>query len=222
MNYLQICQEVNTLTGMQGVFSSASGATGYQATLAKMVQNAWIDIQSLRNDWPFMRDSLTFNTVADQSEYTLTEMFGVGVTQDINVWVPNMVTYTTSGQLVPLKEVGYNYYNLMQISSQQSTAPSKFAIDPVDKHFYINPPDAVYSITAHYFTKPVTLSSNTDTPSLPSAYHKAIVYRAVADFSVFLGNPNNYQSYMQKADAMLGNILRTEYPPKWAKVKGIV
>jgi len=221
MNFLQICQEVNTMCGMQGSMSTAYGATGYQATLAKAVINAWIDIQNLRREWRFMRKSVTFNTVTSQYEYTLTNIFGPGNPQDIALWVPGMVYYASGDANMPLYMYEYDAYKHYDIAAQSNSTPYVYAADPIDRHLYINPPDGIYSITAHYWRTPQILSANTDTPVLPVQFHRAIVYRAAADFAAFMGNVNEYQVYTQKADSMIGSIMRTEVPAKRVKPKGI-
>ena len=221
MTFLQMCKEVNTLCGMQGNYVSASGATGYQATLAQMVINAWIDIQSLRKDWHFMRTSRTFNTVIGTTEYSLTTIWG-GSTVDLAYWVPGMILYTDSNSFdTQLREFSYNAYILNEVEQQSNTLPELFAQDPVDKHLWLNPPSIVGTITCHYQTLPITLSANTDVPTLPAQFHKAIVYRAAADMAAFMGNGSTYQLYTQKADAMIGSLLRSENPGVKVRTEGI-
>ena len=212
MNYLQICQEVNNLVGLQGTFSSASAATGMQATLAQMVKSAWIDIQAYRKDWHFMRSSLTFNTVENTCEYSRATILG-GATDTIANWVPGMILYTDSDSYdTPLREVSYDYYVRYDYTEADASLPQIFAQDPVDKHLWINKPSGAYTITCHFISYPVDLTNNTDIPTLPIELHRAIVYRAAADMAAFLGNINGYQVYQQKADQMLGSVLRAENP----------
>lgn len=221
MNFLQMCQEVNTLVGLQGTFSSASAATGMQATLAQMVANAWIDIQTLRKDWHFMRSSVSFNTVQGTVEYSLTTMFG-GSAVDIANWIPGGIYYTDSNSFdTPLRQITYDQYVERDIAQADQQLPAQFAQDPVDKHLWLNPPLSAYTITCHYVANPVTLSGNADVPLLPTSFHKAIVYRAATDMAAFLGNGNAYALYQQKADAMIGSLLRSENPGQRVVTMGI-
>jgi hypothetical protein len=223
MNFLQLCQKANTLSGLQGVVSNAATATGYQATLVEFVAQAWIDIQDLRKDWPFMRDSVSFTTTASQSEYTLLQIFGVDVSQTIARWVPNMILYIDSNSYsTALLQYTYDQYVYQDIAQQDTGLPNRYAEDPVDKHLYINPPDSTYNITAHFYTLPVRLSGNTDTPTLPLSYHMLIAYQGAAHMAAYMGNSNLFQINQQKATAMIGMLMRSELPAKKMYVRGIV
>jgi hypothetical protein len=217
MTFLQLCQGVNKRTGLQGTFTAVASATGYQAILKEIVADAWVDIQNLRGGtWYFLRDSQTFNTVQSQTEYTITNIFGTS-TSPVGSWATNMILYDNDS----LRWMDYNYYIVSEQSSAAESTPALFAIDPVDQHLYINPPAAVYSITAHYFAKPTVLSADADVPLGGSEFHYAILYKATADMALFLGNSGLYQLYNAKADAVIGSLLRHSNPQQKIRNHGI-
>lgn len=217
MNFLQICQEANRLAGMQGTLSTVASSTGYQYTLVRFVAQAWIDLQVLRKDWPFMRTTVSFNTTAAKTEYTLADLS----ISDLARWY--MMTYTDDNSLVQrIKKMAYDQYLLENIDQRDGAAPVLYAVDPNDKHIYLNPPDGVYACVGHYITEPVELTGSTDTPTLPESFHMLLAYTGAARMAAFMGNSNLYSDLSFRADVMLGNLMRSELPPKRVKTMGIV
>ncbi len=74
MNYVQL---VNTLMQECGASGSAlttlKNVTGEAARHANWIAQAWLDIQSLHQDWEFLRSSCAFPTVAGQDYYPLSQ-----------------------------------------------------------------------------------------------------------------------------------------------------
>ena len=217
MNFLQICQEANRLASMQGTVSDVTVTTGYQVNLINHVVNAWVNIQNYRNDWPFMRSSGTFNTVAGTTSYTLSSE---GIS-DLKRFA--YLTYEDSnGNQVRIKKISYDEYVLRNIDQRSNSAPTVFAEDLVDRHIiYMNPPDDAYTITVHYYTEPVELSADSDIPKLPVSYHNLIAYMAAMYMCHEYGNANLYDKNRESADHMMGNLLRDHLPSKRMKVRGI-
>lgn len=225
MTYLQLCQKVNTIVGMQGSFDSVVGAAGYQATIATMVADAWMDIQNLRRDWSFLKTSVDISTTAGKSEYTIFNILGSN-TSTIGSWIPNMFFYNESAdQKHLLQNCGYDNYIRESVDQDTQSSPRKYAIDPVDQHIYLNPPDGVYSITGYYYSKPIDMSlqSSPDsyTPIAPVEFHRLIIYQAAAEFSAFLGNGDLFTIYSQKASSLLGDLMRKTIPARRVRTRGI-
>jgi hypothetical protein len=216
MNFLQICQEANRLSGMQGTLSTVASSTGYQYTLVRFVAQAWIDLQNLRKDWPFMRSTVDFNTTQAKTEYTLANL----AVTDVARW--RMLTYVDSQSLnQKLKPMSHDQYLLDNIAQQGQGAPVWYAVDPIDKHLYLNPPDAVYAVTGHYITEPVELTDNTDEPTLADSFHMVLAYLGGAHMAAFMGNSNLYNDLKFRADQMVGDLMRSETPARRAKLRGI-
>lgn len=221
MTFLQICQEANRICGLQGTVASTTVTSGYQETLVKFCKQAYIELQEYRPNWPWMRSSATFNTVASTTEYSLQTIMGIGNTVDIDRWVKGMIVYTDSDDATtPLHQMSYNSYIVRDVDDWGTGAPSHYAEDPVDRHLWINPPDTAYSITAYYYTRPVHLSASSDIPVMPVAFHMLIAFMGATHMAGFLGNSNLYNTLGVKSDNMLGMLLRANNPAKRARVIG--
>lgn len=216
MNFLQICQEAYRLSGLQGTLSTVEYSTGYEYKLVRYVAQAWLDIQNLRKDWPFMRSTVSFSTVADTTEYSLATLS----LTDLARW--HMLTYTDANSKEQrIYPMSYDQYLLDNIASQESAKPRWYAVDPIDKHLYLNPPDAIYSVTGHYITESVELTSASDEPLLPDSFHMLLAYTGAAHMASFMGQSVLYQDLAFRADVLLGDLMRSELPKKRVKLRGI-
>ena len=70
MNLLQLVNQTRVECGVSGpALATAQSQTGEAARIVAWVQQAWIDVQTSKEDWLFLREPFTFNTVADQWQY---------------------------------------------------------------------------------------------------------------------------------------------------------
>jgi len=82
VNYLQLINRARVECGVAGAstaLTSVTGLTGESARMASWVNSAWVDVQTAKEDWQWMRNPVEFNTVTHQQIYTPTEA-GVGST----------------------------------------------------------------------------------------------------------------------------------------------
>ena len=273
MNFLQICNRVKQNCGISGSdMTNVTGQVGEFLSITNWVNEAWMDIQAMRQDWDWMRKSIAFPTVAHQVNYTTSQ---IGIT-DFGKWDRNtfrnyanpVVTMTianpgvitlagnllsagdgvifyTTGALPTGITPGLTYYvvspttDTFQVSTivggspvvtsgsqsgthtitstntlayagfrseifmtytdydafrnaylygalrQTATRPIELTITP-DKSLSFGPiADAGYTIVGDYYSTPSEMSANTDTPSLPSKFHLAIVYKAMVAYGLY-------------------------------------
>jgi hypothetical protein len=215
MNYLEICQKVNSLVGLQGTFSTVATTTGYQKRLADTVATVWQDIQNYRADWDFKRRNASFATVVGQYEYSSSDMFGVEDTP-----VDSYYYLYNADDNTPITQITKDKYNLDSIQEDSNAPVSLWCFDEVSKNIFINPPSEITNLTISYFANLQTLSSNTDEPNLPSEHQNAIVYRAVSDLGLFFGDSNMYQLFDVKAKYAMNQLLRSQNPAKKIRIYG--
>jgi hypothetical protein len=132
------------------------------------------------------------------------------------------LTYTNpQSRELKVYPVSYDQYILENIAQWGEGKPRKYAVDPIDKHLYLNPPDAVYAMTLHYISEPVELVNTTDEPTLADSFHMLLAYMGAAHMAAFMGNTNLYSDLSFRADVMLGSLMRSELPKKRVKLRGI-
>jgi len=193
--------------------STIVGATGESARLATWINAAWQDIQTAHTDWGWMRTAASFITVQAQATYALGTAAGtVGVSvATFGEWARNTgrsyLTSVGTNSEVFLDYIPYeswrSSYQFGAIRNQYSR-PLQFSIAP-DKSICLGPvPISGYTVTLDYFTAPVDLTADADTPTLPAQFHMAIVYRALMMYGAFESAAEVYD----RGELEFGKIMR--------------
>jgi hypothetical protein len=198
MNYLQLVNRARTECGVSGGdLVTTSGQTGEAARFPGWINSAYVDIQSSKEDWEWMRSDVTFNLVAEQYSYTPTEA-GIGTT--FANWKRNSFRCSTSGnnygdeQLLNFMDWTM-FRDLYQYGNMRTTysRPVVLSVKP-NKDLAFGPsPDQAYVIDAEYYKKPVEFSSDSDEPALPDRFHMLVVYRAMMFYGGYEAAPEVYQ-----------------------------
>lgn len=216
MNFLTACQEASKAAGFQSSIDSVS-ATGYQGTIVNAVRNKWIQIQSTRTEFEFLRASKTFTISSSTEAYSIATLFSSPTISPVKCWIKDKIIY----DYTQLNFLDYDSYLLRDTSNDERTTPSWFSINPVDNTLYFNKVDASYSITAYYYRTPQVLANNTDVLLCPDAQAYAVVYLAAADIAIDLGNQANYTKNLINGSALLNTMMRCKVPAKSVRRRGI-
>lgn len=193
MNLLQLVNQARVECGVSGpALTTAAGQTGESGRMVAWVVQAWTDIQTSKEDWLFMRNSFDFNTTANVWEYSPT---AAGLT-DFGNWKRDSfrcasdLTLFRDEQLLNYME-WTTFRNLYRYANMRNTKarPVVVSIMPNKDLAFGSTPDGVYVIDGEYYTQPVTLSADSDTPLLPARFHMAIVYRAMMYYAGFEAAP---------------------------------
>lgn len=197
MNLLQLVNQARVECGVSGpALASVAGVTGESARMVGWVQQAWTDIQTSKEDWNFLRATFEFSLTPNVFDYTPA---GTGLTDFAN-WKRDSFRCSSPGanygdeQL--LNYMDWNVYrNLYRYANMRLTysRPVVVAIKP-DKSLAFGPgPSIAYVINGEYYTTPVALTLNTDTPALPDRFHMALVYRTMMYYAGYEAAPEVMQ-----------------------------
>jgi hypothetical protein len=183
MNLLQLVNQTRVECGVSGpTLSSAQNLSGESARILAWVQQAWIDVQTSKEDWLFLRETFEFNTVASQWEYTAAN---AGLT-DFGNWKRDSFRASSVNNLYRDEQLlNYmdwtTYRNLYRYANMRNTLarPVVVSITPNKDLAFGSTPDQIYTINGEYYTQPVSLTADTDIPGIPARFHMIIVYRAM-------------------------------------------
>ena len=130
-------------------------------------------IYSLERRWPYLQETYSFNTVANQREYTIAT---IGDIREII----SVVDTSTSGARLTL----IPYDNAEEIWLGNTDVPSRpyfFSFWDKKLHLWAKP-DAVYPITVRAFRNPVYtwLSNTSETIDLDEWFHALLPYFVIA------------------------------------------
>lgn len=193
MNLLQLVNQARVECGVSGpALTTAQSQVGESARMVAWVQQAWIDIQTSKEDWMFLRTPFTFNTTGAQWQYTATD---AGLT-DFGNWKRDSFRCSSVGQNYKDEQLlNYmewtTYRNLYRYANMRNTTarPVVVSITPEKDLAFGSTPDQAYVIDGEYYTQPVSLSADTDSPAIPARFHMAIVYRAMMYYAGYESAP---------------------------------
>lgn len=212
--FLQLCQDVNGLVGLQGSIATVVGTSGYQKELIRRVSKCWEDIQNYRKNWLFNQSSKDFSTVVGQTEYTITDIFTPATVSPVRSFVGII---RNDDQTVLLRIPKLNY-DLQDLSNEPQIKVLQYAIDDVTQSIWVQPPNEIVSLKVYYYNNLQTLTADADVPICPSEFHNTIVYKAAAETALFFGSSDLYSLMDQKYRFELGALLRSQNPPLSVKV----
>lgn len=188
--FLELCQKA---ARNSGVISGVAPATTVEQTgdlqqLVQWVVDAWVRIQTHRDDWRWMRCAFSAATIPGVSEYTratwnLTDHDRWFTDQVQAGYFPITLYRTATGVSDEgvIREVAYETWRTCYDRGvQTANRPRVYAISPSGAFLLGPTPDAVYTVKGEYYRVPQVLTKNKDTPlGLAAQYHDAIVWRAL-------------------------------------------
>lgn len=210
MNFLELVKRTARECGITVPPLTVLNPSGAEAArLIGWVQDAWNDIQTAHQDWEWMRQSASFQTVDGQPIYTPLEC-GIAV-GTFGMWARDTFRcYTTAVGFNDEIEINYTPYESWRTAYQLGalrltrTRPIEMTITP-QKSIGLGPyPNGNYTITGDYYTAPVVLADDTDTPSCPVQYHMAVVWKACMSYGAFESAPEVYQ----RGELEFGKLMR--------------
>ena len=202
MNFLQLVNRTRVECGVSGAgtpLTSVANLTGESARIASWVNSAWVDVQTAKEDWQWMRDTFQFNTVTQQQIYSPTEA-GVGST--FGNWKRDSFRASSVGQQYKDEQL-MNYMdwttfrNLYIYANMRYTyaRPVVVTIDPDKNLGFGSTPDQPYVVVGEYYRKPAEFETETDAPPavFPERFQMMIVYRAMMFYGGYESAPEVYQ-----------------------------
>lgn len=174
------------------------------------VNESWMFIQSMRPDWLWMRNSMTFTTVLNQPTYTLAQ---IGITDFGNWDLQTFRNYVTATGLTSEFEMEYLQYDDWRDKYQfgaprfSPTRPVEFTVTP-NLSIGLGPvPLDGYTISGDYFKIPTEMATDADVPGLPLQYHMLIIYKAMMFYGASEAAPEVYQEGQDEFNKMIFRIM---------------
>lgn len=184
--------------------------------LIDWIQEAWRDIQTVREDWEWMRASASFTTVAGKFLYTPQE---AGLTDWGNWTRDTWRSYNTAAGIngeIRMSYLDYDVFrDVYQIGATRDTLsqPNIITIAPNKSVGFGPTPAAGYTITGDYYREPGLMPLVNDfVPYLPARFHMAIVYRAMMFYGMSEAAPEVYQEGNNEFDRIMTRMQLNQMP----------
>lgn len=196
MNFLDLCQRLVQETGIADDGpATVAGQTGDMGRIVNWTNDAWLKIQSIREDWnwAWSTGSSTLNAAS------------------------NTITLPSTVETVKRVSVGqgflqYENYNDFADAYRviSDGAPSVWSIRPDGVLVFNTKPSENLTVTYESYAVPAKLVATTDAPALPERYHMLIVYEALRCYAQFDEAPElEKRAYLYYED-MLADLERDQ------------
>lgn len=172
MNYLQLVNDFMVETGMEDELTTTVGQIDDAKKATVWIRDAWTEIQRSRR-WSFRWAEGSFNTSSAQKAYTQTQQ---GMTPGDDLDCASLKITAEKKRLVEVPSATLEFFD-------NDGMPGHFGIQPNESMILHPIPDATYAISYAYWSAPVVLTADTDTPSISQEWHKAIVWKAIANYA---------------------------------------
>lgn len=220
MTFLQLAQRLRQECGVSGTGpSTVLAQTGEYRRLVDWIATAWFEIQSLHQDWKFLRLSTSWTTTLGQYSYTPVQC---GITADtFGRWILEEFrqyhTATGTQSEMPVYHIPYptwrQRYNIGALRDQR-TQPMEFAVAPSDAIVLGPPPLAGYTVTGDYYRSPILLAADLDVPALPAKHdHMIIVYKAMMSYGAHESDPSVYANGERSYNRLFCRLELDQLPP---------
>lgn len=192
--------------------TTTANATGQTQDMCNLVNQQWIEIQTMHDDWKFTRVSpgVSFITVAGQQIYTPSQ---AGIARGVvSSWRRDTFrVYNTTAGFPSEIEMDYWDYDewrgLYQFSSQRTAQrmPISFTITP-DLSIGLECPLAGFTITGDYHFAPLPFAADTDVPAIPAQFIMLIVYKAMMVYGMTESAPEVYTQGKALHDPLMNKL----------------
>lgn len=229
MTFLQLVNRLITECGVSGgPLVTVASQTGSLGRCVNWVGDAWNELQTLHDDWIWMRSSnilgagVSFVPLAGLPTCTLGIGAGqVGVATDsFGKWdrttfrdYPTSVGVSSEIFLDCIDfDVWRNDYMLGAMRTVQ-TRPTVIAIGP-DQSLNVGPPsNGLYTVTGDYYMAPTLMALDADVPlGLPLRFHLLIVYMAMLKYAGYESAMDVYQRAIAETNRLMAPLEAARLP----------
>lgn len=182
MNLLELATELREVCGISGTETTVASASGEWLVVISAIKRSWDSIQKSRQNWLWMRGTVSFSTVAQQGEYDY-DAAPLSLTDFARWDIDTFRIYdgsVTNEQWLFYKD--YRFFRDYWLFGATRTAyskPTEFTVSPTKSLILGAAPDDVYTVTGDYYKTPSTLTNDSDEPDMPERFHRLIVWDAM-------------------------------------------
>jgi hypothetical protein len=215
MTFLQMLRRLRQECGVSGSDpSSVLSLPAEMARLANYIKAAWLDIQTMHEDWEFMKQPVSFVAQAGQQQYNSIEMqvqsFGNYKLDSFSIYPDG--SRSQEQDLLYLDFDRFRRLYMYGSGADQQGRPMYFSLNG-QKDFLLGPtPDAQYRINGLGWAMPTELQNDTDRPSCPGQFHLAIVYRAMMMYGDYEGAPEVVQHGALEFNKLIARLAANQLP----------
>lgn len=221
MTYLQLAQKLVEKCGMSGTGpTTCQNQQGELKRAVNWINEAWLNIQESREDWDWMRSSVSFSTIPQQATYT---QYEAGIS-DLAKWLMNSSICSFRCYVTSVGVRSEIFLNFIDYITWRDTyqfgnlrlsysRPLMITVTP-DMSIGLGqiPDSADYTIVGEYFRQPTTLTLDSDVPNMPARFHMMIVYLAMKYYGEYEQDEYVRQMAEQQYEKMYQRLSLAQLP----------
>jgi hypothetical protein len=223
LNYLQLCQRTATESGTGSFPGIVTGLSGRPLDIANWVQQAWIDIQTDRDEWLWMEDRLEGTLISGISSYEASDL---GLTR-FRQWKPGrdpeskIENFTVQAvgegraQESPIRHMPWGRFWRTYdrgANASQTDRPIYYSVDGQERLRFWPVPNGSYTLRGVYRKSAQVLTLSEDIPEIHEDHHMIIVWKALLLLAASDESFDQPRFWGTNYTDMLGDLQRTELP----------
>lgn len=207
MTYLELVRRLAREVGASGGIQSLQTAEGEAKRLADWVNQAWLDIQLVRDTWSWRLNEFEVavpsgSAIVDTS--TITDFY-----KPLKGSVYGK--FVAASTWFPLEYIDFQaWQDYVRTRPTAISQPTSYTLKP-DRTVELYPiPANDYSVRGLYVKKPQQLVNDFDVPILPEEFHQLIVYQAMMLYAQYEAAPEIFQAGVQGYNRLYSRMLNSE------------
>lgn len=207
MNFLNLCKRLRQEAGYSGSGpSTAIGQTGEAKRIVDWLNDAWMDLQSMRTDWRFMLEE--FEVILNPGDSTVTLSADFKSMEEKSV----VLKRADGSRSYPTYLTPENMRLLKRNNDDNPSYPFYYSVDEKGLMTVFPSCNEVVVIDGDYYVKPSPLVENTDIPRLPEEHHLALVWMGLMSAAGYDEAGNTWQRGSDRFGKMLDDLNTTQLP----------
>lgn len=184
MTYLELCQEFVSEIGVAGGTgpTTVTGQTGILGNVCRWIRQAENDINTEWTNWKYLWTEYNEMLQAGVSVPPVPSTpSGVKVRQwnRSSLFLNKATNNPSQLQYVPWEVFRARY----AVGAPVAGRPAIWSIKPDNTLVFDRPSDAIYSLSAEFWRRPILMRLDNDMPLMPEEYHRLIVTTAAVKYA---------------------------------------
>lgn len=209
MTYLELVRRLAREVGASGAIHSLQAVEGEAKRLADWVNQAWLDIQLVRDTWSWRLSEFEVSVPSGSSVVDTSTV--VDFYKPLKGSVYGKFSGSTSWY--PLTYVDFQaWQDYVRMQPTAQSQPTSYTLKP-NKRIELHPvPVNDFLIRGLYVKKPQQLVNDFDVPILPEEFHPLIIYQAMMLYAQYETAPEIFQAGVQGYNRLYNRMLNSETP----------
>lgn len=209
MTYLELVRRLAREVGASGTIQSLQTVEGEAKRLADWVNQAWLDIQLVRDTWLWRLNEFEVSVSSNSA------IVDVSTITDFYKPLKDSVygKFVAASTWFPLDYIDFQtWQDYVRARPVVISQPTSYTLKP-DRTLEVYPtPSNDFSVRGLYVKKPQQLVNDFDEPILPEEFHPLIVYQAMMLYAQYEAAPEIFQAGIQGYNRLYNRMLNSEIP----------